>query len=235
MASKHGQLEVASLLLDAHASVQLPASSGHTPLVSAAEHGHAPLVKLLLGAGADLRAVTEQGRTALHLAAANCHEEVRFGVLHHLASWRLYRYIRAFWTTQYAVLAHVCYRSSCKAHDSPLPCTADAGSIRAAGGVPAAAAGGPPGSHVDGAAGRHAEKAEKGCGCVPSVRSSHSKSLHSTGIAYLFCTMVGIDQASLGQRTPSVAQCADARAGERLPLPVVGGVFKRVYSQLCSW
>lgn len=54
IASLHGQVEVAKLLLDCGADPNLKARIGHAPLHNAARNGHIEVAKLLLDRGADI-------------------------------------------------------------------------------------------------------------------------------------------------------------------------------------
>ncbi|MEJ6982311.1 ankyrin repeat domain-containing protein [Pedobacter sp. P351] len=62
-------IEIAKILLEAGADVNVRQISGVTPLHSAAQHGNIDLIILLLEAGANVNAVTEDGKTAADLAS----------------------------------------------------------------------------------------------------------------------------------------------------------------------
>lgn len=69
-AARHGDLDLTTALLRAHASTKAVTRIGaYTPLHVASEVGSGPVVAALLKAGADAKAVTSTGVTPLHLAA----------------------------------------------------------------------------------------------------------------------------------------------------------------------
>ncbi|MGQ0642691.1 MAG: ankyrin repeat domain-containing protein [Gemmatimonadaceae bacterium] len=69
-AARYGDVEIATLLLRAKASLTSTTRIGaYTPLHVASEAGSAPVVAALLKAGADAKATTSTGVTALHFAA----------------------------------------------------------------------------------------------------------------------------------------------------------------------
>src|SRR5262249_42003264 len=69
-AARHGDVEMATLLVAAHANTKAETKFGsYTPLHLAAERGSAPIVKALIAAGAAVDATTTTGATALMLAA----------------------------------------------------------------------------------------------------------------------------------------------------------------------
>jgi uncharacterized protein len=69
-AARHGEVEMTTLLLRAHANPKAVTRIGaYTPLHVASEAGSGPVVVALLKAGADPAAVTTTGVTPLHLAA----------------------------------------------------------------------------------------------------------------------------------------------------------------------
>ena len=76
IASHHGHLEVACLLLEARADKDKANNIGATPLVIAAESGHLEVARLLLEANADKEKATDVGATPLFLAALNGYLEV---------------------------------------------------------------------------------------------------------------------------------------------------------------
>jgi ankyrin repeat protein len=61
--------DIAKILLEAGAEVNVRQISGITPLHSAAHHGNIELIILLLEAGSDVNAKTEDGKTAADLAS----------------------------------------------------------------------------------------------------------------------------------------------------------------------
>ncbi len=70
VASETGNVELANLLIDRGADVDLPASWQRTPLYAASKGGYADIVKLLLDKGANPHQVTKS-QTPLHVAAEN--------------------------------------------------------------------------------------------------------------------------------------------------------------------
>ncbi len=69
-AAKHGDVDIATLLIRAKASLSATTRNGmYTPLHIASEAGAAPVVAALLKAGADAEATTATGVSPLHLAA----------------------------------------------------------------------------------------------------------------------------------------------------------------------
>ena len=71
-AAKHGNSEMARLLLDAGANLEALTRIGdHTPLHVASTAGHASVMMVLVEAGADVNASTTTGATPLHFAAAS--------------------------------------------------------------------------------------------------------------------------------------------------------------------
>lgn len=74
-ASMDGHVEVARLLLDAGAQVNLPTDSFESPLTLAACGGHMELATLLLENGANLEEPNDEGYTPLMEAAREGHEE----------------------------------------------------------------------------------------------------------------------------------------------------------------
>jgi cytochrome c len=70
IACEDGNVELARLLIDRGADVNLPVSWQRTPLYAAVNGGHADIVKLLLDNGANPNQVSK-GQTPLHLAAEN--------------------------------------------------------------------------------------------------------------------------------------------------------------------
>jgi ankyrin repeat domain-containing protein 17 len=71
-----GHVEVARLLLDHGAQVNMPVDSFESPLTLAACGGHYELAALLLSRGADLEEVNDEGYTPLMEAAREGHEDV---------------------------------------------------------------------------------------------------------------------------------------------------------------
>lgn len=69
LAAYHGNVDMAALLVDAGANVNVAETRyGFTALISAAKAGHGQMVRLLLEAGADSNARTGDGRSAKDLA-----------------------------------------------------------------------------------------------------------------------------------------------------------------------
>jgi uncharacterized protein len=69
-AARHGDVELASMLVAAHANAKAETRFGaYTPLHLAAERGSAPIVNALIAAGAPVDAKTSTGATALMFAA----------------------------------------------------------------------------------------------------------------------------------------------------------------------
>ena len=75
-ASMDGHVEVARLLLDSGAQVNMPADSFESPLTLAACGGHVDLAMLLLERGANIEEVNDEGYTPLMEAAREGHEEM---------------------------------------------------------------------------------------------------------------------------------------------------------------
>ena len=75
-ASMDGHVEVAKLLLDHGAEVNMPADSFESPLTLAACGGHVELAMLLIERGANLEEVNDEGYTPLMEASREGHEEM---------------------------------------------------------------------------------------------------------------------------------------------------------------
>uniref|UniRef100_A0A2A4JTK0 K Homology domain-containing protein n=1 Tax=Heliothis virescens TaxID=7102 RepID=A0A2A4JTK0_HELVI len=75
-ASMDGHVEVARLLLDSGAQVNMPTDSFESPLTLAACGGHVELAMLLLERGANIEEVNDEGYTPLMEAAREGHEEM---------------------------------------------------------------------------------------------------------------------------------------------------------------
>ena len=71
-----GHVEVAKLLLDHGAEVNMPADSFESPLTLAACGGHVELAMLLIERGANLEEVNDEGYTPLMEASREGHEEM---------------------------------------------------------------------------------------------------------------------------------------------------------------
>src|SRR5205823_4768231 len=71
-----GEVEIARLLIDKGARVDVADKSGGTALMYAADRGKAEFVRLLLAKGADVNARDKSGATALKAARAGKHPEV---------------------------------------------------------------------------------------------------------------------------------------------------------------
>ena len=76
LASRFGRADVAKLLLDRHAGVDLLDANHRSALSHAAEAGHTPIVERLIGFGAAVDPVDDSGRTPLHWAIAGGHVEI---------------------------------------------------------------------------------------------------------------------------------------------------------------
>ena len=74
--NQDGHVEVARLLLDSGAQVNMPADSFESPLTLAACGGHVELAALLIERGASLEEVNDEGYTPLMEAAREGHEEM---------------------------------------------------------------------------------------------------------------------------------------------------------------
>ena len=61
MAAQYGRVEVARMLVENHASVNLPKSGGCTPLMSAAGAGHVAALRTLVGKSATIDALDANG------------------------------------------------------------------------------------------------------------------------------------------------------------------------------
>jgi ankyrin repeat protein len=75
-AAQNGHLEVAMLLLDKGADINVAASDGRTPLHWASSNGHLEVAWLLLEKGADVNTANSSGLVPLHEALRNGHLEV---------------------------------------------------------------------------------------------------------------------------------------------------------------
>lgn len=71
-----GHVEVARLLLDSGAQVNMPTDSFESPLTLAACGGHVDLAMLLIERGANIEEVNDEGYTPLMEAAREGHEEM---------------------------------------------------------------------------------------------------------------------------------------------------------------
>ena len=76
LAARSGQQEIAQLLIDSGATVDIRDLSDYTPLHNAAWNGNLDIVKLLLNAGADITARNYSGLTPLACAYRNNQIEV---------------------------------------------------------------------------------------------------------------------------------------------------------------
>ena len=75
LACKKGMLEMATMLKDAGAAINVANKGGDTPLLAALAAGNLELVKLLVSAGANVAAKNKDGFTALMLACKEKKEE----------------------------------------------------------------------------------------------------------------------------------------------------------------
>ena len=69
LASYHGHLDAARVLLDAGADPQVANDQGQTPLAGAAYKGNVPMVELLLAHGAHVEGASPDGKTPVMMAA----------------------------------------------------------------------------------------------------------------------------------------------------------------------
>lgn len=69
LASYHGHLDTARVLLEHGADPEIRNDNGQSPIAGAAYKGNLPMVQLLLEHGADVEGAGPDGRTALMLAA----------------------------------------------------------------------------------------------------------------------------------------------------------------------
>ena len=69
-------LQMAQVLLDRGADVNVTQAGGWTPLHEAANHGNIELVRLLIHHGADKAARSDDGRSPLHMAQQGHHDAV---------------------------------------------------------------------------------------------------------------------------------------------------------------
>ena len=76
MAAEGGQTEIARLLIDKGAKLDLDNGTGQTALMMAAERGQTEIARLLIDKGAKLDLADKDGNTALMVAARNGHLEV---------------------------------------------------------------------------------------------------------------------------------------------------------------
>ncbi|KAL6204649.1 hypothetical protein ACLB2K_021916 [Fragaria x ananassa] len=83
IAAKQGDLDVLTILMDAHPELTMTVDlSNTTALHTAANQGHVDVVKFLLEAGSSLATIARSnGKTALHSAARNDHLEVMKALL----------------------------------------------------------------------------------------------------------------------------------------------------------
>lgn len=74
VAAETGDAEIAQMLVEANADVNIADDDGETPLMIAAQHNHLQVVRLLLKAGANLHLQDNGGKTALQKTTA---EEIK--------------------------------------------------------------------------------------------------------------------------------------------------------------
>ena len=75
-AAMYGRTEIARLLIDAKADLNVQNEWGYTPLHYAAEYGRLEIVQMLIDAGADVNAHDNGDRTPLHRAARRGRVEI---------------------------------------------------------------------------------------------------------------------------------------------------------------
>ncbi len=68
-AALNGSVEIARMLIDAGADVNVQTNGGRTPLHWAARRGEVEIARMLIDAGADVNVQDEWGKTSLHYAA----------------------------------------------------------------------------------------------------------------------------------------------------------------------
>ncbi|WDK23059.1 hypothetical protein CGRA01v4_14350 [Colletotrichum graminicola] len=73
---KIGNIEVAQMLLDMGANIDVTGIGGQTALIAASMNGHLDVVKLLLNNGADISDIDDNGYTSLGVASAEGYFEV---------------------------------------------------------------------------------------------------------------------------------------------------------------
>lgn len=78
-AIEYGALDAAHLLMEHGADVNLPGSTGRTPLMTAPYHGDVPLYKALIKHGADINARDDLGYSVMHWAVSANRDD--FGTL----------------------------------------------------------------------------------------------------------------------------------------------------------
>jgi ankyrin repeat protein len=77
IAAREGHAQVAKLLLERHADVEICAFEGETPLIAAAGNGHLEVVKLLIAHGADIDAIAPIATVSpLYMAVMRGHLDV---------------------------------------------------------------------------------------------------------------------------------------------------------------
>lgn len=76
LAARGGHAEVARVLVEAGADVNIPQRRGLTPLHTAVLNGHAEVARVLVEAGADVNARTEAGSTALGVVQRRNYQEI---------------------------------------------------------------------------------------------------------------------------------------------------------------
>ena len=83
IAAAAGHTDIAQILLECEASVNITNYHSNTPLHRAADKGHTAIVKLLLKYSADLNARGSDGYTSLYMATNNGHTEIIQILLEH--------------------------------------------------------------------------------------------------------------------------------------------------------
>ena len=95
-ACRNGHTEIAEVLIQNGAQVNVTSSLGRTPIHFAAYKGHVGPVRVLLEHGADIHKRGLDGRTPLHDAALMGHTDIAFALLEHGADPDLQSFHNSF-------------------------------------------------------------------------------------------------------------------------------------------